>query len=149
MTLPSQTSQPVSPWVDFSILGFVFLTLAGLSWAKGPDLITDFGMQAYIPWQLIMGKTLYVDIAWKYGPFSQYFNALLFGLFGVSLTTLYVANLSILAAITYLIYRLFLQFTDRVTTVCVGCVFLIVFGMAQYVWMGNWNYVTPYVPEAT
>ncbi|HNG95401.1 MAG TPA: hypothetical protein PLB32_21545, partial [Acidobacteriota bacterium] len=107
MTLPSQTSQPVSPWVDFSILSFVFLTLAGLSWAKGPDLLTDFGMQTYIPYQLLAGKKLYIDIAWKYGPLSQYFNAALFWLFGESLITLYVANLIILAGITYLIYKVF------------------------------------------
>lgn len=149
ITLSSQASQPVSPWVDFSILGFVFLTLAGLSWAKGPDLLTDFGMQTYIPYQLLAGKKLYIDIAWKYGPLSQYFNAALFWLFGESLITLYVANLIILAGITYLIYKVFVEFTDRFTAVTVGCVFLSVFGMAQYVWMGNWNYVAPYVPEAT
>ncbi|MBX7221255.1 MAG: glycosyltransferase family 39 protein [Blastocatellia bacterium] len=141
-------SRKISPWIDGVVLSLVFVALAVWSWRKCPDLTIDFGMQAYIPWQITQGKHLYTDIAWKYGPFSQYLDAALFRLCGVSLTTLFVANLANLALITTLLYRIFVQFTERWVTVVIGIVFLSVFGIAQYTWMGNWNYVTPYVPEA-
>src|SRR5579872_2203659 len=69
----------------------VFALLAWLSWRTWPDILVDFGQELYVPWRLAERDVLYKDVAWVTGPLSQYANALLFRLFGVSLTTLIFA----------------------------------------------------------
>ncbi len=74
-------------------LAFVFA--AAISWRRWPDLLVDFGGQLYIPWRLANGAVLYRDLFYfAGGPLSQYFNALLFKIFGTSFLTLIVANLT-------------------------------------------------------
>jgi len=46
----------------------------------------------YVPKVLAEGKVLYRDIWYLYGPVAPYFNTLLFRVFGVRLTVLYVAG---------------------------------------------------------
>ena len=81
------------------------------------------------------------------GPLSQYFNALLFKIFGVSFRTLIFANLAITAALLVLIYRRFLAAADRwtATTICLGIV--LVFAFNEYQVVGNYNYIAPYSHE--
>ena len=125
-----------------------FVITAAVSWRKWPDVITDFGMQLYIPWQICHGVVLYRDLHYLAGgPFSQYFNALLFKIFGVSFRTLIFANLAITAALVVLIYRRFLAATDRwtATTICLGIV--LVFAFNEYSVVGNYNYIAPYSHE--
>ncbi len=135
--------------VHFVFLGLCLLLLSFISWRKTAEVIIDFGMQLYIPWQILEGKNLYQDIAWKHGPFSQYFNALLFRVFGVSLTTLLVANICITAALTALIYRIFHFLSDRLTALTAAALFLFLFAFSIHTGMGNWNFITPYTHEAT
>src|SRR3989337_197721 len=75
-------------WLGPALLVVAFVALAWWSWRKWPDLQYDFGNQLYLPWRLSEGQVLYADIDYKEGPLSQYLNALLFLLFGVSFTTL-------------------------------------------------------------
>src|SRR5262245_41248360 len=91
--------------VSYAILGpaalaALFVILVAWSWRKWGDVFVDFGHELYIPWQLSEGRVLYRDIAYFMGPLSQYFNALMFAVFGVSLTTLIFVNLAILAGLT-------------------------------------------------
>ncbi|HWP47483.1 MAG TPA: glycosyltransferase family 39 protein [Candidatus Limnocylindrales bacterium] len=127
-----------------SLLGVTFLALSIWSWRKWPDILVDFGHELYIPWQLSQGKVLYRDIFWYFGPLPSYLNALWFRLFGVSLTTLIVCNLLILAGVTVLIYRIFkAMFNYFIATLC-SLVFLFIFAFSQYVPNGNYNFVCPY-----
>src|SRR5690348_12798358 len=98
----------------FAILTAAFAFFAWRSWRTWPDILVDFGHELYIPWRLCEGDVLYKDILFTMGPLSQHSNALLFRLFGVSLTTLIGANLTVLAVIVGLLYWLFL----RCGTVC-------------------------------
>jgi hypothetical protein len=134
-------------WVDGVVLGVVLLMLAAWTWRRSGDVLVDFGHELYIPWQLAEGRVLYRDIVYFMGPLSQYMNALLFRVFGVSFTTLLLANLAILAAATAAIYTLFTRALGRAAGVLGGAVFLCVFGFAHYVRLGNYNYVTPYLHE--
>src|ERR1043165_10183671 len=60
-------------------LGIVFFVLTCWSWRKWTDVLIDFGLQLYTPWQLAQSKVLYRDVAYLAGgPLSQYFHALLF-----------------------------------------------------------------------
>jgi len=131
------------------VIAGAFVALASWSWRKWPDVQIDFASQLYIPWQLASGKALYLDLDYKDGPFSQYLNALLFRLFGVSLRTLIWANLAGLAALCALVYRLFADTCGRFTATCVVLVELGVFSFSQYTGIGNYNYVCPYTHEQT
>jgi 4-amino-4-deoxy-L-arabinose transferase-like glycosyltransferase len=136
-------------WAGPGLCAVAFLVMAAISWRKWPDLLIDFGHELYIPWQLASGKVLYRDIAFLFGPFSQYLNAFWFKLFGVSLSTLVFCNLAILAGMTILIYRLLVEATDRLTATAASLTLLLVFAFAQYMMIGNYNYVCPYSHEAT
>ncbi len=69
------------------------LLMMSISWLKWPDLVIDFGEQAYIAWRLSEGAVLYRDIIYFYGPLSSYVHALLFKLFGPQLIVLIIFNL--------------------------------------------------------
>ena len=92
---------------------------------------------------------LYRDIESLFGPLSPYVNALWFRLFGVSLTTLVICNLAILAATTAGIYHVVRVSTDRTTATVAGLATLLLFGFAEYLVVGNYNFVTPYAHDAT
>ena len=46
--------------------------MTNISWLKWPDLVIDFGEQAYIAWRLSEGAALYKDLVCFYGPLSSY-----------------------------------------------------------------------------
>lgn len=136
-------------WICRAGLAGCFALFAWLSWRTWPDMLVDFGHELYIPWRLCEGEVLYRDIPFTMGPLSQYFNALLVRLFGVSLSTLIWANLAILAAITGMLYWLFRQVGSCWSATFVTFFFLAVFAFAQYSVIGNYNYVCPYRHEVT
>lgn len=130
-------------------LGCAFAVFAWRSWRTWPDILVDFGHELYIPWRLSEGDVLYRDIAFTMGPLSQYFNAMLFRMFGVSLSTLIGANLVILAAIVVMLYWLCRRCGTRGSATISALFFLAVFAFAQYSVIGNYNYVCPYRHEVT
>jgi hypothetical protein len=131
------------------ILAATAVLCSFFSWRTWPDVLVDFGGELYIPWRLEMGEVLYRDIAWVTGPVSVYFNALLFRLFGVSLTTLIVANHVILAAIVGLLYLLFRRCGTRRSATVVCVFFLACLAFSQYALIGNYNYICPYRHDLT
>jgi hypothetical protein len=135
-------------WIGCGIVALAFVFAAAISWRRWPDLIVDFGGQLYIPWRLANGAVLYRDLFYLAGgPLSQYFNALLFKIFGASFLTLIVANLAFVAAALTLIYRHFVAAADvlTATTICLGVILVFAFG--QYSNIGNYNYIAPYSHE--
>lgn len=136
-------------WSGPAALGLLLALLVAWTFRKWADVHIDFGGELYVPWRLAEGDVLYRDIAYRHGPLSPYLNALWFRLFGISLTTLVVANLAVLVAIAVLLFRLFDRACDRTTaTLCVA-VMLCVFAFGQYGMIGNYNYVTPYQHHQT
>ncbi|MFZ0827315.1 MAG: hypothetical protein WAO02_07815 [Verrucomicrobiia bacterium] len=137
-----------SRWAGLALVAAVFVLAAALSWRRWPDLLVDFGIQLYLPWRISEGDVLYRDVMYLTGgPLSQYFNALLFKIFGVSFRTLIFANLAITAGMLVLVYRRFLVVADQLTAtmICLGIV--LVFAFQQLTPVGNYNYVTPYCHE--
>lgn len=127
----------------------LFVALANWSWRKWPDVLIDFGQQLYMPWRLCEGDALFRDIHHIYGPFSQLFNAAVFRLFGVSFSSLIVANLAWTIATAVLLYVLLRRGADRLTANAGVVLFLTVFAFSQYVPNGNYNFVAPYAHELT
>jgi hypothetical protein len=137
-----------SRWAGLVLVGGVFVLAAAFSWRCWADLLVDFGMQLYLPWRISEGQVLYRDMMYLTGgPLSQYFNALLFKIFGVSFRTLIFANLAITAGLLVLVYRRFLAAADQLTAtmVCLGIV--LVFAFQHSGLIGNFNYITPYCHE--
>src|SRR3990167_2969639 len=89
------------------ILIFCGTAMLRLSWFKWPDLIVDYGREVYVPWQITLGKVLYIDLNVIHGPLASYLNALLFYVFGTGITTLVFFNISLVALLSFLIYDLF------------------------------------------
>ena len=126
------------------MLGVTFAALAAWSWGRWTDPLIDFGFELYVPWRIGEGEALYRDIAYRNGPLSAYWNALLFAAFGVSLRTLVLANLATLALITALLFGSIERSLSRLGAL-VGCAaFLAICGFSQYGTVGNYNFVTPY-----
>lgn len=138
-----------SRWMGPLLVTGLFFALMACTWRKWPDVLVDFGYELYVPWVLTMGKVLYVDVDYFNGPFSACLNALWFRLFGVSLTTLALSNLAILAVLTGLIYRIFSSACDGLTATCACGVFLSMFAFSQYTIFGSENFVCPYSHDAT
>lgn len=123
--------------------------LLALTWRRLPDAVVDFGRELYVPWRITQGDTLYIDIAYFNGPLSPYFNALLFECFGTSMTTLMVANATLLVLLTTIIYRLLVEVCRVGTAMLTGSMFLIVFAFSHALRIGNYNYICPYSHEMT
>jgi hypothetical protein len=138
-----------SSLLGLGVVAVAFVLAAALTWRKWPDVLIDFGTQLYIPWRILNGAVLYRDLFYfAGGPFSQYFNALLFKIFGTSFSTLIAANLLLTAAMIFVIYRRFLAAADAwtATLICVSVIFA--FAFAEFTLIGNYNYITPYSHEA-
>jgi hypothetical protein len=134
--------------LGLAIVGCLFAAGAILSWRKWPDAQIDYGMQLYLPWQISRGAVLYSGAKYLVGgPLSQYFNAGLFRLFGVSLLTLVAANLVLAALWLGLLYRRFLAASDAWTATLIGSGVVLAFAFGQDTDIGNYNYVTPYCHE--
>ncbi|MGA2788284.1 MAG: hypothetical protein ABSF60_12230 [Verrucomicrobiota bacterium] len=135
-----------SAWLGLLPVGCVFVIAAALSWRKWPDPLIDFGQQLYVPWRLSRGAVLYHDASYVYGCLSVCYHAILFKIFGVSLNVLLVSNLLILIFLLLLVYRRFLECSDRWTATTIGLA-LTVLAFSQFLDVGNYNYICPYSHE--
>lgn len=142
-------NKSISQFLSPALLFLTFFLMSLWSWRKWADPLIDFGRELYIPWQIVSGKILYKDIAHLFGPFSQYFNALLFKLFGVAYTTLVFANLVLTALFTVVVYQMIKNTVDQISAILVAFAFLTLFAFSQYTGFGNFNFISPYAHEAT
>jgi hypothetical protein len=152
MNEKTHANDPASRRLRFGLGGAVVaLCLAILTvqtWRKWGEMLVDFGVQLYLPWKLSTGAMLYRDVAYLTGgPLSQYYHALLFRVFGVSLLTLVVSNLVILALLAALVYVCFYRISDAWTAMMAGVALVLVFAFGQYRGLGIFNYVSPYAHE--
>jgi hypothetical protein len=131
-----------------ALVALCFAILTVQTWRKWGDMLVDFGVQLYLPWQLSTGAVLYRDVSYLTGgPLSQYYHAWLFRLFGVSLLTIVVSNLVILFLLTALVYCCFYRISDAWTATVAGLALLLVFAFGHYTEYGIFNYVSPYSHE--
>lgn len=136
-------------WIGPAVIAVASAAMLIWSWGTWPDALIDFGWELYVPWQLSLGKVFYLDIASFKGPLSVYVNSLWFRLFGVSLCTLVICNLLLLAALMGLVYRVLTDVSDWFSSTCACLVFVAVFAFGQLVQIGNYNFICPYSHELT
>lgn len=136
-------------WVGWVVLALAVIAALAVSWRKWPDPIVDFGRELYLPWQITQGGVLYRDMDAVFGPLSQYFNALVFWLFGPGFVHLVAVNLVIYAGIVVLLYHILRVGWGRVSAFVGTMFYIAVFSFNQFVGIGNYNFAAPYAHETT
>ncbi len=130
-----------------AVLAVLAAGMAAWTWRAWPDPLIDFGREAYVAWRLSEGDVLHRDVVYVSGPLSPYWNALAFRIFGAGLDTLFAVNAAILAALVGVWVALLRRVADRTAAFAGGAVFVLLFAFAQYVGIGNYNYLAPYSHE--
>src|SRR5215475_9391873 len=87
-------------------LAALFVAMLAATWQRWTHPIIDHGREMNVPARILAGDRLYVDVFLHYGPFAPYFNALLYFLFGINLSTLHGSGIVCAAVIVTLIYCL-------------------------------------------
>lgn len=150
MPEPSRTRvHPFAHWVGPGLIVLANVVMLLSFWGRAPDPIIDFGRELYIPWRLTAGQQLYRDFTYFNGPFSPYFNALIFKIFGVSLQTLTILNVVLAMGMTALLYRFLVALGDRWSATTALILMPSVFTFAQLNGVPNFNWITPYSHDLT
>jgi len=136
-------------WAHFAAIASAFVALLAWTWGTWPDAIVDFGRELYVPWRMSEGALLHRELAWFNGPLSPHFNALLFELFGVGLSTLVWANAALFAVSLALLHFVLRRATSGGAATVACLVVIATCGFGQQVGIGNYNQLAPYSHEAT
>lgn len=98
------------------------------------NIVIDIGREFYFPQSILNGEVLYKDIFNIFGPYSYLFNALLFKLFGIKFSVLYIAAIINSFLIIYLIYEIARKFVSNqiafaisffsIVVCCHSCLFM-------------------------
>jgi len=147
--LPGTWGAAVFRWLAPLLIAAVAGWTLSWSWAYGPDVLIDFGRELYVPWRIVAGDTLYVDLMYLNGPLSPYWNALLFQLFGVGLRTLMIANAVLSGLLTATLYAIFTLTANRLAATVACLAFVSFLAFTQLGDIGSFNYLTPYSHEIT
>lgn len=135
-------------WFGLAIVALAFAAATALTWRRWGTITGDFGIDLYISWRLSHGAVLYRDLYFfAGGPFSQYFDALLFKIFGVSVSTFVISNLAAVAITLLILFRRFAKAADTWTATAICVAFIVVFAFPLYFFQGC-NFLAPYSEEA-
>jgi hypothetical protein len=97
-------------WAARALIVGVAAALAWYTWGHWGSFQIDNGRELYVPAEILKGKLLFRDLWYMYGPLAPYLKALLFRIFGVQLTVLYLLGLTLTigtALATFEVSRLF------------------------------------------
>ncbi|WP_224984272.1 ArnT family glycosyltransferase [Geomonas agri] len=118
-------------------------------WGRWGDLIVDTGRELEWPRRILQGESLYSDLRFNYGPFSPYFNALLYRLFGVKLEVLAGAGATSALIAGFTLYALGRRFISRLGATIVVLSFFYLCAFSHYLQRGIFNWVLPHTFAAT
>lgn len=106
------------------------LCIAGLFIFAGhySGVLIDYGREVYYPEQILNGKILYKDLFNIYGPLAYQFNAILYKIFGIKLSTLYGAGIFTSLLTVSGIYLIAQKFLSKFLSFCIG-IFTIAVGV--------------------
>ena len=123
-------------------LTIIFFALLPFFYLKQGLLLIDTGREFYLPQQMLEGNVLYNDLYNMYGTLSYQINAILFGVFGQKITTLYwagILNSLVIIITTYLLSR---KFLDKILSSLIS-IFLI-FALVYNTFLYNSNITYSY-----
>ena len=104
------------------------------------DILLDVGREVYYPLRILEGKVLYKDLFVIYGPSAYLWNALLYKIFGVNLTILYIAGALCSYGIVAAVYLIAQRFLSKFLSFSVGF-FTIATGVCS---VSLFNFTFPY-----
>ncbi|MEE8269687.1 MAG: glycosyltransferase family 39 protein [Nitrospinaceae bacterium] len=147
---PDQQLTP-DPFLNFKldrwgpiILLLALLVMIAISWGKWVEILVDFGLQVYAPWQLSEGQVLYKDIIYIHGPLSAYIHSFVFMVFGPGISVLAWFNIGLIIILTVIIHHLFRNLFDPLTGFLAALSFIVVFAFGNYLQIANYNFVCAY-----
>ena len=114
--------------------------MAWYTWGHWGDFQIDCGRELYVPVALLRGKLLFRDVWYMYGPLAPYFKALLFWIFGVHLTVLYLFGLALTIGTALVTFEIAGQFNLGL----VGSVVPSLFFLSEAFYPFIRNFVFPY-----
>jgi hypothetical protein len=123
---------------------FAGFFLAWYTWGHWGSVQVDCGRELYVPATILRGKLLYRDLWYPYGPLAPYLVALLFRLFGVSLTVLYLFGVGLALATALVVFELGRCFVRTLPAFVVS-----LFVLVQGFQVGVFNYIFGYSYAAT
>lgn len=98
------------------------ITILGLFIFVGhySGILIDFGREVYYPQEILNGKILYKDLFNIYGPLAYQFNAVLYKIFGIKLSTLYGAGIFTSLLTVSGIYLIAQKFLSKFLSFAIG-----------------------------
>lgn len=141
--------KPLPRWLDAASLLALFFGLLAATWMRWPDALVDFWRNLYVPWRLSEGALLYTEVTDWYGPLPSLAVAAAFSLFGPGLDVLVAINTAVALGCLGALHAALSLVGDRRSAWVGGAVFVTVFCFGQYTTLGNYNFITPYVSQAT
>ena len=98
------------------------ITILGLFIFVGhySGILVDFGREVYYPQEILNGKILYKDLFNIYGPLAYQFNAVLYKIFGIKLSTLYGAGIFTSLLTVSGIYLIAQKFLSKFLSFAIG-----------------------------
>jgi hypothetical protein len=132
-------------WIARAIIVGVAAALAWYTWGHWGDFQIDNGREIYVPVEILKGKLLFRDLWYMYGPLAPYANALLFLIFGINLTVLYVFGLALTIGSALLTFEVARRFPLGLVGSTVPPLFFLVEAFYPFIR----NFVFPYSYAAT
>lgn len=135
------TSSPgTAEWVARFAIILAACGMAWHTWGHWGDFQIDNGRELYIPAAILKGKLLYRDLWYMYGPLAPYLKALLFRVFGVHLTVLYIFGLVLTIGTALLTFEIGRVFRLGPLTSAVPALFFLVEAFYPFIR----NFIFPY-----
>jgi hypothetical protein len=144
-----RTTRGAFIWLHWVVIIVFGASLCFQIWGRTGEIILDFGNELYVSWQLSVGKVLFRDVAYLYGPLSPTVNAAVMKLLGPGLDSILYANLLVLCLTTALLHWLLRSMAGLWTALIGTLFFLGVFALAATARITNYNFLTPYAHGAT
>ena len=130
---------------NLAVLGLVilFVVMLAATWQRWTQPIVDHGREMNLPARILAGEQLYQDVQFLYGPLAPYFNATLYRIFGIHLSTIHTSGAICAILILLMVYWLARQLMDvREATLTAGGV-LVLCAIKSTA-----NYISPYAYAA-
>src|SRR5258707_9464656 len=127
-------------WMARAVIVSVTGALAWYTWGHWGDFQIDNGRALYVPAEILKGKLLFRDLWYMYGPLAPYLKALLFRIFGVHLTVLYIFGLTLTIGTALVTFEIARQFNLGLVISTVPSLFFLVEAFYPFIR----NFVFPY-----
>jgi hypothetical protein len=135
----ASASDELKHWIAMGALCCLWLGLVTFGWARWGSVTVDSGREIYVAAALAQGKMLYRDVWYPYCPGAPYLNAVLFRIFGIHLTFLYLIGPLAVLAVALMLFRCALYLVSLPVAFVIGYIVLI-----QSFRPGIFNYPLPY-----